>query len=202
MSGMSRDEFRGAQIRRAWEPPEEVVIPAPLAYAPDLQPEDYGVLLRLLLRDPELPSSVLALSKEFQASGWKMGDTRLRGVIKRLSKAGHVLRERDGYDTEAGRPQWGFTVFRNPANNPNHASSRSSTSAQVRPTRWNPTDRVPHGRSNALESNVYAGQADTLDSNGSEPDALDSNALESNVYAGQADTLESNGSLAAPHSPL
>src|SRR5690349_8523954 len=107
---MSREDFLGAQVRRAWEPPEEVVVPAPLAYSPDLQPEDYGVLLRLLLRDPGLPSSVQALSKEFQASGWKMGDTRLRGVMKRLRKAGHVLRKRDGYDPTTGRPTWAFAV--------------------------------------------------------------------------------------------
>ncbi|MEV2264538.1 hypothetical protein AB0J13_38550 [Streptomyces anulatus] len=198
---MSRDEFRGAQIRRAWEPPEEVVVPAPLAYSPDLQPEDYGVLLRLLLRDPELPSSVLALSKEFQESGWKMGDTRLRGVMKRLGKAGHVLRERDGYDAETGRPRWAFAVYRNPGNNPEHAASRAGSSVQVRPTRWNPTEGVSLGGSDALDSNVYAGQADTLESNASEPDTLVSDALDSNVYAGQADTLESNGTLAAPPTP-
>ncbi|MEV5605723.1 hypothetical protein AB0L33_30235 [Streptomyces sp. NPDC052299] len=201
MKDMSQNEFLSAQIRRAWEPPEEVVVPAPLAFSPDLQPEDYGVLLRLLLRDPELPSAVNALAAEFQASGWKMGDTRLRGVMKRLRKAGHVHRERDGYDAEAGRPRWAFAVYRNPANNPDRASPRASTSSQVSPTRGFSTERRSTPRSDALDSNVYAGQRDTLDSSGSESDTLESDALDSNVYAGQRDTLDSNGSDVAPPTP-
>ncbi|WUW26978.1 hypothetical protein OG521_39705 (plasmid) [Streptomyces sp. NBC_01463] len=201
MKEMSQADFLSAQIRRAWEPPEEVVVPAPLAFSPDLQPEDYGVLLRLLLRDPELPSGVQALAAEFQESGWKMGDTRLRGVMKRLRKAGHVQRERDGYDTQAGRPRWAFAVYRNPANNPDHTPSQASASSQVRPTRGFSTSRAVSPPSDALDSNVFAGQADTLESGVSRADALESDALDSNVFAGQADTLESGVPGVAPPTP-
>jgi hypothetical protein len=198
---MTDAEFAGSTIERAWEPPEEVVVPFPLAYHPILQPEDYGVLIRLLLRDPGKPSSTAALAAEFQASGWKMGDSRLRGVMARLKKAGNVRRGRDGYDPATGRPKWAFAVYRNPANNPDHVSHDTHTAPQVSPIRWIPTDRAQTPRSDALESNVYAGQSDPLKSNGSDSDALDSDALESNVYAGQSDPLKSNGSTVSPPTP-
>ncbi|WP_406363797.1 hypothetical protein OID55_41880 (plasmid) [Streptomyces sp. NBC_00715] len=199
---MTDAEFAGSTIERAWEPPEEVVVPFPLAYHPILQPEDYGVLIRLLLRDPGKPSSTAALAAEFQASGWKMGDSRLRGVMARLKKAGNVRRGRDGYDPATGRPKWAFAVYRNPANNPDHVSHDTHAAPQVRPIRWNPTDRAQTPRSDALESNVSAGQSDPLKSNGSDSGTLDSDALESNVSAGQSDPLKSNGSkVFPPHSP-
>ncbi|MGW6016071.1 hypothetical protein [Streptomyces sp. NPDC055210] len=163
---MSDADFASSSIRRAWEPPEEVVVPTGLAYSPQLQPEDYGVLIRLLLRDPEKSSSIKALSEEFQASGWKMGDSRLRGVMRRLRAAGHVHRGRDGYDSESGRPKWAFAVYRNPQNNPEHRD-HSVVSPQVSGTRGFSTDRHPAPDSDALESDVYAGQTDLLDSNAS-----------------------------------
>jgi hypothetical protein len=198
---MSSGEFAAASIVRAWEPPEEVVVPYALAYSPDLQPEDYGVLIRLLLRDPELPTGVAALAKEFQASGWKMGDSRLRGVMARLRKAGHVSRRRDGYDADAGRPRWAFVVYRNPANNPQYVAQGIAASSQLSATRGIPTQPASGTQSGTLISNVYAGQADTLEIHASAADALDSDALDSNVYAGQADTLVSNASGLTPPTP-
>ena len=92
-----------------WEPPEEVVIPYALAHSPNLQAEDYGVLIRLLVRDPTRPSSMKDLVEDLQASGWKMGETRLAAVMKRLQAAGHV-RHRAGYNPATRRPEWTLTV--------------------------------------------------------------------------------------------
>ncbi|MFG2351982.1 hypothetical protein [Streptomyces phaeochromogenes] len=198
---MSPAEFASSTIERAWEPPEEVVVPYALAFDPVLQPEDYGVLIRLLLRDPGKPAGVAALAKEFQESGWKMGDSRLRGVMSRLKKAGHVNHRQKGYDPATGRPTWAFAVYRNPANNPQYVQAGTDAASQVRPTRWNPTHPGEGQRSDALDSNVYAGQADPLESNASSSDTLDSDASESNVRAGQIDTLESNGWVSSPPHP-
>ena len=197
---MTGQDFRAATVERAWEPPEEVVIKAELAYDDALQPEDYGVLIRLLLRDPELPASVAVLSKEWQEAGWKMGDSRLRGVMRRLKKAGHVDHRQVGYDATSGRPKWAFAVYRNPANNPQHMQS-SVGSAQVRPTRGISTDEVAQTLDSALIFNGCAGQADTLKSNASETHLLESHVSESNGCAGQADTLKSNGWVGHPPHP-
>ncbi|MFF8329224.1 hypothetical protein [Rhodococcus qingshengii] len=201
MKKMSPEEFAASTIERAWEPPEEVVVPFALAHDPVLQPEDYGVLIRLLLRDPGKPAGVAALAKEFQESGWKMGDSRLRGVMARLKKAGHVNHRRAGYDEVAGRPVWAFAVYRNPANNPQYVQAGAEAASQVRPTRGNPTRPGQGPRADTLKSNVYAGQADTLDFNALDSDTLESNVSESNVYAGQADTWKSNGRVSPPPHP-
>ncbi|MFF4542181.1 hypothetical protein [Streptomyces aureus] len=198
---MSPHEFAASTIERAWEPPEEVVVPFALAHDPVLQPEDYGVLIRLLLRDPGKPAGVAALAREFQESGWKMGDSRLRGVMARLKKAGHVNHRQAGYDAVTGRPTWAFAVYRNPANNPQYVQAGADAASQVRPTRGNPT-RPGQGPSiGMLNSNVCAGQADTLDFNASGSDTLDFNASESNICAGQTDTLKSNGWVSPPPHP-
>ncbi|MFC9282774.1 hypothetical protein [Streptomyces collinus] len=198
---MSPEEFAASTIERAWEPPEEVVVPFSLAHDPALQPEDYGVLIRLLLRDPGKPAGVAALAKEFQESGWKMGDSRLRGVMARLKKAGHVNHRPAGYDPVAGRPTWAFAVYRNPANNPQYVQAGAEAASQVRPTRGNPTRQGRGPRSGTLNSNVFAGQTDTLGSNVSDSGTLDFNASESNVFAGQTDTLKSNGLVSSPPHP-
>ncbi|MFJ7912613.1 hypothetical protein [Kitasatospora sp. NPDC096204] len=192
---MSDSEFTGSSIVRAWEPPEEVVVPYALAYSPGLQPEDYGVLIRLLLRDPGQPSGMPALAAEFQATGWKMGESRLRGVMSRLQKAGHVSHVRDGYDEVARRPKWKFMVYRNPANNSAYVTrgaQSAEASSQVNPMVRNPTHESGRPGTHPAISNVCAGQANTAISNASETHPLDSNALESNVCAGQADTAISN----------
>ncbi|MDQ0847710.1 hypothetical protein [Streptomyces sp. V1I6] len=200
MKQMSAAEFGAATVSRAWEPPEEVVVSRPLAYAEGLQPEDYGVLIRLLLRDPNQPSGMTALAEEFKATGWKMGESRLRGVMARLKKAGHVSHEQVGYDPVAKRPVWAFTVFRNPANNPQHARVQGA-SAQVSPTGGFSTDESDSSITHPWDFNVLAGQTLSLDSNVSNTHLLDSNALESNRCAGQADTAISNGWVGHPPHP-
>ncbi|MGW1305765.1 hypothetical protein ACWD5R_39675 [Streptomyces sp. NPDC002514] len=177
------------------------MVPYALAYDPVLQPEDYGVLIRLLLRDPEKPAGVLALAEEFQASGWKMGASRLRGVMARLKKAGHVSHQQAGYDPATGRPAWAFAVYRNPANNPEYISAGTQAASQVRPTVRNPTHGSDGHPSDMLNSNVCAGQADCAVSNTSESDSAVSNTSESNVCAGQADSAKSNTWVAPPPHP-
>ncbi|MFE5482982.1 hypothetical protein [Streptomyces sp. NPDC056527] len=201
MKQMTAADFSAAMVSRAWEPPEEVVVSRPLAYAEALQPEDYGVLIRLLLRDPNQPSGMKALAEEFQASGWKMGESRLRGVMARLKRAGHVRHDQVGYDAKAKRPVWAFTVYRNPANNPQHARTLGGTSSQVSPTGGLSTDESPRSKTHPWHFNVRAGQTPSLDSNASNTHLLESNVSESNVCAGQADTANSNGWVGHPPHP-
>ncbi|MFI9788485.1 hypothetical protein ACIHEI_33975 [Kitasatospora sp. NPDC051984] len=198
---MTDAEFSGSSIERAWEPPEEVVVPYALAYSPGLQPEDYGVLIRLLLRDPDQPSGILALAEEFQASGWKMGASRLRGVLGRLQKAGHVSHERDGYDKETGRPKWRFRVYRNPANNSAYVNRGAAAASQVSPMVRNPTRRGAQTGSDGAISNIYAGQTDGAVSDVSETDGVVSDTSETNIYAGQTDGAVSNTSVPSPPHP-
>lgn len=198
---MTVADFSAATVSRAWEPPEEVVVSRPLAYAEGLQPEDYGVLIRLLLRDPGQPSGMKALADEFQATGWKMGESRLRGVMGRLKKAGHVRHEQVGYDSASKRPVWAFTVYRNPANNPEHARTLGGASSQVSPTGGISTDESARSNTHQWDFNVLAGQTLSLDSNVSNTHLLKSNASETDVCAGQADTAISNGWVGHPPHP-
>ncbi|MCC9311965.1 hypothetical protein LN042_33725 [Kitasatospora sp. RB6PN24] len=201
MKHLTDAEFESSSIERAWERPEEVVVPYALAYSPHLQPEDYGVLIRLLLRDPEQPSGVLALAREFQASGWRMGASRLRGVLGRLQKAGHVSHERDGYDQETSRPKWRFRVYRNPANNSAYVSRGTVAASQVSPTVRNPTRRGAQVGSEGAISNICASQADGAVFNTSGFDGAVSDTSETNMCSGQADGAVSNTSAPSPPHP-
>ena len=120
----------GARLVHAWEPPEDVVITAGVAFTKSLQPEDYGVLIRLLLRDPRLPSTMGVMAKEMRESGWKMGDDRFRVIFNRLKKAGHVEQVSE-YNVETGRPGWVIRVYRNPANNQQYVALGIEASSQV-----------------------------------------------------------------------
>ncbi|WP_424711948.1 hypothetical protein [Kitasatospora acidiphila] len=159
------------------------------------------MLIRLLLRDPEQPSGVLGLAEEFQASGWRMGASRLRGVLGRLQKAGHVSHERDGYDQETSRPKWRFRVYRNPANNSAYVNQGTAAASQVSPMVRNPTRQGARVGSDGAISNIYAGQADGAVSNTSDSDGAFSDTSETNIYAGQADGAVSNTSAPSPPHP-
>ncbi|MFF9690993.1 hypothetical protein [Streptomyces sp. NPDC014623] len=176
------------------------MVPFALAHSEGLQPEDYGVLLRLLLRDPQRPSSVLALSEEFQASGWKMGEKRLREVMKRLKAAGHVQHLRE-YNPSTKRPEWQFRVFRNPANNAAYARHGGDTFPQVRPIGRKPADRGSEVASDPAETGVCAGQADRAVFGGSAPIRRNSADRAEGVPAGQTDRAEFGGSGVAPPTP-
>ncbi len=115
------------------------------------------MLIRLPLRDPGLPSAILPRSEEFQASGWKTGASRLRGVMQRLKKAGHARHTQDGYDPATGRPRWEFAVHRNPANTPQYVGQGLNAASQVRPmvrkpTRWSRPPTPPGGGGYLLPS--------------------------------------------------
>lgn len=76
-----------------------------LANAPGLQPEDYGVLIRLVLRGPMRNVNLKTVVSEFQESGWRMSADRLSQCLKRLKAAGYVLHSAE-YNEETGRPVW------------------------------------------------------------------------------------------------
>ncbi|MFB7293566.1 hypothetical protein [Actinacidiphila glaucinigra] len=195
------EAFSSTAVVRAWEPPEEVVVSVALAHSEGLQPEDYGVLIRLLLRDPHQPSSVLALSEEFQESGWKMGEKRLREVMKRLKAAGHVQHLRQ-YNPATQRPEWQFHVYRNPANNAAYARQAAEAFPQVSPIGQNSADRSLSGVSDPAETGVCAGQPDRAEFGGSAPTWRNSADRNEGVSAGQADQAEFGGSeLFPPHTP-
>ncbi|MBB0245056.1 hypothetical protein FNQ90_13290, partial [Streptomyces alkaliphilus] len=172
-------------------------MPYALAHAPGLQPEDYGVLIRLLLRDPRQPSSVIALAREFQADGWKMGEKRLREVMKRLKAAGHVEHGR-WYNPDLKRPEWQFRVYRNPANNQAYVQQGTDTFSQVSPIGRKSADRPGGPVSDPAETGVYAGQPDRAVSGGSAADPAETGGSETGVYAGQPDRAEIGGSAGSP----
>ncbi|MGW2353653.1 hypothetical protein [Actinacidiphila glaucinigra] len=195
------EAFSNTTVVRAWEPPEEVVVSSALAHSEGLQPEDYGVLIRLLLRDPHQPSSVLALAEEFQESGWKMGEKRLREVMKRLKAAGHVQHLRQ-YNPATQRPEWQFHVYRNPANNAAYTRQAAEAFPQVRPIGRNSADRALREASDPAETGVCAGQADRAEFDGSAPTRRNSADRKKDVSAGQADRAEFSGSEPSPpHTP-
>jgi hypothetical protein len=199
---MSNAEFNQATVQRAWEAPEEVVIPFALAHSPGLQPEDYGVLVRLLMRDPDQPSGILALAEEFRRSGWKMGASRLRGVLGRLKRAGHVSHERDGYDETTERPAWVFRVYRNPANNPHYIALgvlEAAAAEQVRPSGRIPTHGDHETSPDKMESDICAVQSDDAVTNTTQTDDAVCDTSETDICAGQADSTVSTTSF--PHPP-
>lgn len=197
------EEFEGftqSRIERAWEPPEEVVITRALAESPDLDYDDYGVLIRLLLRDPDQPTNVPDLMKEFQASGWSIGEKPLRRIMRRLKKAGHVSHGRE-YDPVTKRPEWVFRTYRNPANNPQYTSDGVTALSQVRPIGPNQPDRGVKPSPDRAESAVFAGQTDRADSAGSAPIGPNRPDRKGGVSAGQADRCDSARSEASPPHP-
>ncbi|MFH9959727.1 hypothetical protein ACH4OX_36740 [Streptomyces roseolus] len=192
--------FSSSRIERAWEPPEEVVITRALAESPLLDYDDYGPLIRLLLRDPDQPTNVPDLMKEFQASGWTVGEKPLRRIMRRLKEAGHVSHERE-YNPVTKRPEWVFRVFRNPANNPQYTEDGVAALSQVRPIGPNRPDRESGPVSDRAESTVSAGQTDRAESAGSAPIGPIRPDRKDDVSAGQTDRAESARSLASPPHP-
>lgn len=199
-SGPEHEAFLKSFVERAWEPPEEVVITRALAESPDLDYDDFGVLVRLLLRDPRQPTSVPELMAEFQASGWSVGEKPLRRIMGRLKKAGHVSHKRE-YNPKSQRPEWVFRVFRNPANNPQYTDEGIAALSQVRPIGPNQPDREPGPLSDRAESAVFAGQADRADSARSAPIGPNRPDRKADVSAGQADPAETARSEAPPPHP-
>ncbi|MEV7282912.1 hypothetical protein [Streptomyces sp. NPDC093111] len=200
MSDEFSTHFSSSRVERAWEPPEEVVIHRALAESPLLDYDDYGPLIRLLLRDPDQPTNVPDLMREFQASGWTVGEKPLRRIMRRLKEAGHVSHSRE-YNPDTQRPEWVFRVYRNPANNPEYTENGVSALSQVSPIGPNRPDRESDPASDRAESAVFAGQADRAESAGSEPIGPNRPDRKPGISAGQADRAESARSLASPPHP-
>ena len=194
------EHFTGSTVVRAWEPPEEVVIPYALAMSPALDFDDYGVLIRLLIRDPGQPSSVLGLLDEFRAGGWTLSERDLRQIMRRLKKAGHVEHKRE-YNHDTKRPEWVFRVYRNPANNRAYVHGGVIEASQVRPIGTPCPDRSQESVSDRDTLSVYAGQADRDTLSGSAPIGTPCPDRETPVSAGQADRDTLSGSDAPPPHP-
>lgn len=151
------DEFGNSCLERPCEAPEEVILRCELVRTPGLQPEDLGVLAELLLRDPQLPSTMEAIRKDLQARGWKMGKDRYNAIAGRLAKAGHLARI-SVYDEVAQRPTWVTRVYRNPANNQQYIDLGITASSQVGTERLETRDPEPEPGRGPLETRVSPGQ--------------------------------------------
>ncbi|MFE3626689.1 hypothetical protein [Streptomyces goshikiensis] len=151
------DEFGNSCLERPCEAPEEVILRCELVRTPGLQPEDLGVLAELLLRDPQLPSTMEAIRKDLQARGWKMGKDRYNAIAGRLTKAGHLARI-SVYDEVAQRPTWVTRVYRNPANNQQYIDFGITASSQVSTERLETRDPEREPVREPLETRVPPGQ--------------------------------------------
>lgn len=87
-----------------------IEIPPELDSAAGLQPEDYGVLIRLVGLGPIWNVNLKALVAEMQASGWRMSQDRLAQCLKRLKSAGYVQHIAE-FNEETGRPVWTLRAF-------------------------------------------------------------------------------------------
>ncbi|MCX5055103.1 GIY-YIG nuclease family protein [Streptomyces sp. NBC_00474] len=82
----------------------DVTIGPELAFAEGLQPEDYGVLVRLAMRGGP-KTDLRSFASELRSSGWKMGADRLKTIVQRLEGAGYV-RYQAQYNRATRRPEW------------------------------------------------------------------------------------------------
>lgn len=81
-----------------------------LASTAGLQPEDYGVLIRLVGLGPIWNVNLKALVTEMQSSGWRMSQDRLAQCLKRLKATGYVQHMPE-FNEETGRPVWTLRAF-------------------------------------------------------------------------------------------
>ncbi|MEU4490070.1 GIY-YIG nuclease family protein [Streptomyces purpurascens] len=86
------------------EKPADIRIGQDLAFTSGLQPEDYGVLIRLVMRGGTR-TDLRAFAAELRDSGWKMSADRLTGIVRRLETAGYVKYEAQ-FNPATGRPMW------------------------------------------------------------------------------------------------
>ncbi|WP_411152960.1 hypothetical protein [Streptomyces sp. A30] len=128
--GPTNGTLSGSTFSRAAEAPEEAVLPRPVVETSGLQPEDMGALAFLLLLGPDVQQTGKDLAAGMRALGWKMSDDRFEVIAKRLTAAGHLLRE-SVFDPETKRPKWHYSVYRNPANNPRYVAEGTATLSQV-----------------------------------------------------------------------
>ncbi|MFE7268385.1 hypothetical protein ACFU9B_41465 [Streptomyces sp. NPDC057592] len=194
-------EFGGSLFERAQEAPEEVVVTRPVAETRGLQPEDLGALVYVLLLPTDQPATAKDIAAGMRALGWKMSIDRFEVIAKRLTKAGHLLRE-SVYNPETKRPQWRYRAYRNPANNPAYLKTGTDALSQVSgEIGENPVPESP-GASETGENPVSPGQSRNrvFPESGAEPGKT--RFPSDDVSAGQSRNPEKPGSpLPPPHPP-
>ncbi|MFG2637954.1 hypothetical protein ACGFX8_29700 [Streptomyces sp. NPDC048362] len=191
------DDFGSGRFERGWEPPEEVVLRRELVRTPSLQPEDLGVLVELLLRDPRLPSTMEAIRADLQARGWKMGKDRYNAIAKRLTSAGHVARV-PVFDDSTQRPTWVTRVYRNPANNAQYVDLGIAASQQVSHEVRETRDAAEAG---SRETRVSPGQSRIAENPQSGAESRKTRDSETRVSPGQSRNAETPRSASSPPHP-
>ncbi|MEU8883869.1 hypothetical protein [Streptomyces hydrogenans] len=192
--------FGSTTFERAQELPEEAILSRPVVETPGLQPEDLGALAHLLLLGPVAQPTAKDLAAGMRARGWKMSVDRFEVIAKRLTKAGHLLRE-SIYNPETKRPEWRYRVYRNPANNPRYLAEGTTALSQVSgEIGENP---VPGGvaRSETGENPVSPGQSRNRVFPGSAPEPGKTRFPSEGVSAGQSRNPEKPGSASHPPHP-
>lgn len=192
--------FSGSMIQRAWERPEEVVMQRHVIESPALQPEDIGVLARLLIRDPAQPATIVNLAREFQDAGWKMGESRFTAILKRLKGAGHVEHVSE-FNPSTGRPQWVFRVYRNPANNGGYVNQGADAALQVRGGTAISTVSGAERSGETVDSTVSRGRDGSVEYTVSAADPWNPEIRETTVSQGQSRNRGNRGSAVHPPHP-
>ncbi|MFF1360670.1 hypothetical protein [Streptomyces sp. NPDC058297] len=194
------ETITASTFSRAAERPEEAVLPRPVVETSGLQPEDVGALAYLLLLGPDVHQTGKDLAVGMRALGWKMSDDRFEKIAKRLTAAGHLLRE-SRYDPATKLPKWHYSVYRNPANNPRYVAEGTVTLSQVSDgTRENrvPEDGHPSG---TRENRVPPGQSRKPGKPGSGAEPAKTGFPSEGVFAGQSRKPEKPGSGSPPPHP-
>lgn len=193
-------EFGGSLFQRAQEAPDDVVITRGVAETQGLQPEDLGVLVFLLLLPPDAQGTAKDLAAGMRAQGWKMSIDRFEVIAKRLSKAGH-LRRASVYNQNTGRPQWCYSAYRNPANNPEYVGAGTDALSQVSGEIGENPVPGPTGASGIGENPVSPGQGRNREIPGSGAESGKTRFPSEGVSAGQSRNPENPGFASPPPHP-
>ncbi|WP_051848611.1 MULTISPECIES: GIY-YIG nuclease family protein [unclassified Streptomyces] len=90
-----------------------VTVSVELIDSAGLQPEDYGVLLRLVRQSPIWDVKLRSIVAEMRNSDWRMSVDRLSACLKRLKVAGYVQHFSE-YNEATKRPVWKLTASLTP----------------------------------------------------------------------------------------
>ncbi|MFF3127856.1 hypothetical protein ACFVRD_37455 [Streptomyces sp. NPDC057908] len=194
-------EFSGSLFERAQEAPEEVVVTRPVAETRGLQPEDLGALVYLLLLEPGALVSGRDCVAGMRALSWKMSDERFAKIAKRLTQVGHLCRK-SVYNPDTGRPQWCYSAYRNPANNPAYVAEGTDALSQVSDGNRKKRGSDSEPPSEHREKRVSPGQSRNPLFPASEANTAKSGAPSDDVSAGQSRNPENAGfPVPPPHPP-
>ncbi|MEV5900055.1 GIY-YIG nuclease family protein [Streptomyces sp. NPDC052127] len=130
------------------EPPTPVSIDRELVFAAGLQPEDYGVLIRLVMRDEA--TDLRTFAAELRQTGWKISPDRLTGIVRRLEAAGYATYGAQ-YNPATGRPVWTLEGSLTPLAPPRapHKSRSAASPGWAYAVRDTATGRIKIGSSRA-----------------------------------------------------